>query len=308
MKHRAKASKSLLLFLQAIGLLLTMLSTFLGALYIFKGNYLYAFPISILFVVVMYYLVTYFMKEKEKKRRKGYPAKTYYFFIIYGLMSIVVSFFVLHFVNVEFFEKEEIKKIGQNKLAGLEAFYNEYTVTYTAFCDQLKTDAIAKLENRSDEEILKKPPFNFKEEDIKAIKNYPNGEDSAIRFMKITPLLNEFATKKKVLLENQTDFFSKHKSILENWDRLKVSKTLDQLNAKVLADFTELNQTLKNLSAENKKLTTSQAPYIEESLIDKPLLLANKHIGFGSLAVLIVFQLLILLPYFMTPGRQYGSN
>jgi len=310
MKHRVKASKTLILFVQAMGLLLTMLTTFLGALYIFKGNYFIAFPISILFVVMMYYLVSYFIKEKEKKKRKGYPPKTYYFFVLYGLLSMVVSFFVLHCVNVELFEKEEIKKIGLLKLQGLEEFHKEYTISYNDFCDKLRTNASTLLSNKSPENVekLKAPPFNLNDKELEDIYEYSPGIDTAIRMMKITPLRNDFKTKQAELLENKEDFFSQHKTVLESWDRLKISATISELNEKITADYSALNQTLKNLTADNKKLKASQTPYLADVLIDKPLLLANKHLGLASLIVLVLFQILILLPYFLTQGRQYGSN
>jgi hypothetical protein len=56
----------------------------------------------------MYYLVIFFCKEKENRRKKGYPPIFYYLFVVYAVMSIILSFLVLHFYNVEFNEKEEL--------------------------------------------------------------------------------------------------------------------------------------------------------------------------------------------------------
>ena len=99
MTARKEKIKLFILLSQAIGLLVTLLCSLIGALYIFDGEWLYAFPISMIFVVSMYYLVVFFCKEKENRRKKGYPPVFYYLFGVYAIMSIVLSFFVLHFLH-----------------------------------------------------------------------------------------------------------------------------------------------------------------------------------------------------------------
>ena len=53
------------------------------------------------------------------------------------------------------------------------------------------------------------------------------------------------------------------------------------------------------------QLITDQKPYLEDAMMDKPLQLAVKYLGPLTFVVLVIFQLLILLPYFLTKGRQY---
>jgi hypothetical protein len=83
---------------------------------------------------------------------------------------------------------------------------------------------------------------------------------------------------------------------------------MKELDSKITEDYEALNGLLKEKSANNFKLTVSQQPYLKESMLQKPMQLASKHIGVSTILVLLVFQLIILLPYFLTKGRNYGGN
>jgi hypothetical protein len=67
------------------------------------------------------------------------------------------------------------------------------------------------------------------------------------------------------------------------------------------SEFLEISEMKHHIKAD-------KTTYLADVLIIKPLLLANKHLGLASLIVLVMFQILILLPYFLTQGRKYGSK
>lgn len=312
MKHRKENSAKLILLMQAIGLLLSFVSVFLGALYAFNGSIALATLISLFFVVCAFYLVTYFIKEKLKRKRKGYPNITYAFFGVYGILSIVASFFVLHFINVEFFEKEEIRNTGIEKLKGLELFYKEYDNITTQFCDLSKTNITLATGVGSINDIdqatltyLKTNPLNLDDQMIISFIQAGNNRDLQIEMHKIAGLRNDFSTKKNELLIDISSFFDRKKDILVHWNRLKISETMSDLIERIVNDHDQLSKFLieKNIPS----ALPPQAPYLKETLINKPVDLAAKHLGVVSFAIILLFQFLILLPYFMTRGRQFGS-
>jgi hypothetical protein len=313
MKSRNEKLKLYIVLTQGLGLLVTLVASLVGGMYMFGGNLIISFPISIIFVVVLYYLVVFFCKEKENRRKKGYPPIFYYLFALYALVSVFLSFFVLHCFNVEVLEKKEIQNTTLLKLEGLEKIYADYNEQYNTFSSTLKTDLIGKIkklkQNRDDENLisaLKEEPYNLDDGDI---QNYLNVSDLSRAVNERIKLLNDdFQNKEKELLSNKEEYFSLANDRISKWDRLRISSTMKELDSKITEDYEALNGLLKDKSANNFKLTVSQQPYLKESMLQKPMQLASKHIGVSTILVLLVFQLIILLPYFLTKGRNYGGN
>jgi hypothetical protein len=308
MKHRTDALKKIILLLQGLGLLVALLASFVGGLYMFNGNILYAMPISLVLVVAMFYLVSYFMKEKANRKKKGYSTMFYYLLVLYAVLGSVVSFFVLHFVNVELNEKEEIRALSAKKLKGIEAIYAEYNQQYMEFCDLMRTDIILKTSTsnliQANRGILNGAPYNLDDNMLNVIESRSSKVD-AINQMKIQPMMNDFAEAETKLLSNKSDFFESCNNAIEGWSRMKIARVFNELDQRITADYDVLNQKLQSVSTGQAQLITDQKPYLEDAMMDKPLQLAVKHLGLLAFVVLVIFQLLILLPYFLTKGRQY---
>jgi hypothetical protein len=322
MKSRQEKLKLFILLSQAIGLLVTLLCSFIGALYIFDGEWLFAFPISIVFVVAMYYLVIFFCKEKESRRKKGYPPIFYYLFGVYAIMSIILSFFVLHFYNVEINEKEEIQQAGLNKINGVEMIYKSYDSQYNAFVNTLEAGLNKKLtlyktniaQRSAISHELQANPYRLSAVDITSAINALSISQSVsnIKKIRINGFLNN---RKKTLARNNSNndtsyvqFLSDQKDIIEGWDRLSIGKSISDLNERIVKDYTSLNDYLTNKTDNNYKIQFDTSNYLGETLMNKPFDLAAKHMGPGTLIILLLFQLLILLPYFLTKGKMYGLN
>jgi hypothetical protein len=308
MPHRTDSLKSFIVLIQALGLLLAIVGSFFGGLYLFNGSILFALPLSLLLVVAMFRLVTYFMKEKQELRRKGYPPMFYVLFCLYGLLGIVLSFLVLHFVNVEFFEKNEIKSNARIKLDGLEKIYQEYNQEYENFCSVLSSDIILRTSTQdlvdANRSVLNGAPYNLDDNTLKIIFKRPD-RVGAINDIKIQPMKDDFKATELALMSNKNEFFSSSLLVIDEWSRLKIAKVFNDIHRRVANDYLELNNKLISKSSNRVQLITNQQSLLQNSLIDKPFQLAIKHLGLTTVIVLIVFQLLILLPYFLTKGRQY---
>lgn len=321
MKSRQEKLKLFILLSQALGLLITLLCSFIGALYIFDGEWLFAFPISIVFVVAMYYLVIFFCNEKENRRKKGYPPIFYYLFGVYAIMSIILSFFVLHFYNVEINEKEEIQQAGLNKINGVEMIYKSYDQQYTDFLNKLEAYINGKIttyDSYPDKRIsistdLQAAPYNLDEATINSMAGAPSPPNAVkvnIDFRRQGFLTN----KKNTLTRNNSDnvasyeeFLANQKNIIEGWNRFNIGKSMNDLDERISKDYSSLNDYLTSKTVNQYKIDFETSNYLGETLMNKPFDLAAKHMGPMTLIILIFFQILILLPYFLTRGRNYGN-
>jgi hypothetical protein len=310
--------KFYILLAQSLGLLVTLIGSFLGGLYIFNGQWLFALPVSLFFVACMYYLVVYFCREKEKKKKRGYPSLFYYLFALYAVISIALSIFVLHFYHVEFLEKKEIQRIGLKKLEGLKLLYKEYDNSYASFIDNKKANIIEKLKDYKKttarkkkiiEEELAVSPYFIDQDMITSLLRTPDITKNVEEFMR--PSSNKFEHFKNQLLQTSgsNEFIQKNETILNQWDRFALVKSLNDLNKRVTNDYDQLNkQLITNSTPEYAIQNFAPQIYTEETLINKPIELASKHLGPITLLVLLAFQMLILLPYFLTKGRNYGTK
>lgn len=319
---RTEKLKLFILLSQAFGLLVTLLCSFLGGLYIFDGEWLYAFPISIFFVVVMYYLVIFFCKEKENRKKKGYPPIFFYLFGLYAILSIVLSFFVLHFYNVEINEKEEIQQAGLNKVEGLKQIYQGYDDKYNDFLLQTETQLNEKINQYQvtpNNRIailseLNECPYFMDKPGVNSLSQ--NADIStAVKTIIASRKIVFQNTKTSTLSKNNSvkasdfnEFIEKQTSIINEWDRLSIGNSIYELNDRITTDYQPLNDFLKQKSCDLYSIEFNTQIYTDETLIAKPFDLAAKHLGPMTLLVLLFFQLLILLPYFLTKGRIYGTK
>lgn len=307
--------KLFIILAQGLGLLVTLICSFLGGIYIFNGQWLFAFPVSLLFVVAVYYLVIYFCKEKENRKKRGYPPAFYYLFGVYALLSIIMSIFVLHFFNVEINEKKTIQDLGLKKIEGLRGLYKEYDNNYTTFLNQAEGDInryVSDYKTYPTKKIsialtLSQSPYNIDQANLDAIlRNPPYSAGIKTQIDIRRGIFKRF--KDNLLLSSSSEqFIAKHESIITSWDRFEIVNSIQDLNQRVTNDYDALNKKLVEKINPSFAIT-SFAPqlYADESLINHPLDLATKHLGPISLLILLLFQFLVLLPYFLTKGKIYG--
>ena len=321
MNSRQQKLQLFIILSQAFGLLVTLLCSFLGGLYIFDGEWLYAFPISIFFVVVMYYLVIFFCKEKESRKKKGYPPIFFYLFGLYAILSIVLSFFVLHFYNVEFNEKEEIQRVGLSKVVGLKQIYQGYDSKSNEFLTRIESDLNKDLTTYKEDPNKKIPieaklsacPYNLDKYGITTITEGNEGISLGVAAI-IGIRRLEFQKNKELTLSKKNtisassfeSFIEKQSNIIKGWDRFSIGKSIHDLNNRISDDYEPLNSFLFQGSCERYSILFNIQNYQDETFIAKPFDLAAKHLGPMTLLVLLLFQLLILLPYFLTKGKMYG--
>jgi hypothetical protein len=320
MNSRNERLKIIIIGTQAVGLIVTLISSFIGGLYIFKGEWLYAVPISIIFVVSIYYLVIFFCREKENRRKKGYPPIFFYLFGLYAIMSIVLSFFVLHFYNVEMNEKQEIQSNGTNKINGVKLIYTSYDEQYNDFLNKLEADINSKITSYNNypntrisiSNDLLSAPYNLDQVSINSIAGSTSPSNAVKTNIDIRRqgFINHkqkiLTNENKINLSSHEEFIDEQKNIIDNWDRLQIGKSLNELNERINKDYVGLNNYLIDKTNNNYKIDFEIKNYINQTLMDKPLILASKHFGIGSILVVLMFQLLILLPYFLTRGRMFG--
>lgn len=299
---------------QGLGLLLTLIGSFLGSFYWLEGSVLFAGFISILSVAAMYLLIQQFCEAKRNRSRSGYKPLTILFFGIYAIISIVVSFLVLHFYHVEFLEKENIKSQGILKVNGLHSIYNSFETKAGDWCEGWKLDlaaTVSDIKNHINEssgrQQLKEKPYGFTVKEINDLV-VKEGTASTKNINELHKELKQVFKDSLNTLIGDSNYFATKLIVFNQWDRMALISTLMDLETRVKNDYLHLQNILKNQTYEEEgSLDISIAPLTNTTLISSPIELAKKHKGLMTILVLLGFQLLILLPFLLTPGRSFGN-
>lgn len=292
---------------QYLGLIVMMSCLFLGMTYWTDGNLIASVPVTVVLAAIIYILINYFIKEKAVITRGGYRTPTIFLFFIYLALSIPVSIICLHAVNVEVFEKENIQKIGEKRIACL----NMMAEVYTEKKNSIMIDWTAELNNNiriylmtkstGSKVILESEPYNL-----------PLGLlDSSNTNKMISEWTNQmnrnFDNRFNSIHEKSAKIISKSKKALKNWDRFTVNEQFNKLDEQVVVAKKEMDDAFIDITRRDMNFSTK--PYMkEQSLLTQPVELLKKHLNLISFIFIILIQLLILLPYFLTAKPIYNKE
>jgi hypothetical protein len=295
---------------QMISLFILLIGLFLGSFYWFEGNLFLATPVSILIVVATYYIMHHLISSRMETKRRGVQLKKFLLWPLYFIITAPAMFVVLHMFNVEINEKEEIVHLGKSKVECVEEIKADFKTAYLAYLAAREVeinDAFTSRENgmlSSDMEMLNKP-YNIPQSAIELWRNgIPQNE-----------IVNSWFTLKRDLfrkieadvLQNATKYLINLESRFDNWDRFELNNSLKQLDEDIERVFSEYDGALKE-HANGRRMLPVDDNYKKISLLKDPVSMMKKHFGLSSIFLFVILQLLILLPYFLAPKREYNNG
>ena len=292
--------------LQSIGIVFTLITSFLGLLYYLKGDVLISGLISSIIVVILYFLIEQFKKNKSEIRKNRFSVLSIILWTVYVLLSIPISFFLVHSLNVEINAKNDIKKIADSKIKSLNAMNTFYETKVEDYLSTLQielktnltyyTSAPKSSQGKIAKNTLMAAPFNVSENTLKNINknNYLSQANNLIKAKSI--LFNTVLDTLKIENEN---FNAKYGATFENWSRLKLNYAFYQLDNILDNNYKKLKEAFE------KNTNTTDAfdfRYSKDSgLMNKPAELWEKYTPYYLIFVVLLFNALLLLPYFLEP-------
>jgi hypothetical protein len=311
MTNNAEKSTNLIQTLQYISLFIVLIGLFLGSMYAFDGNLFIAFPLSFGLVALLYYFLDLMIAVRLQTKRSGTSMGIKMLWGLYAISVIPVSLLVLHMINIEFLEREEIQKEGMQKIYGLQEIKNSYNNTLEGWVKTKRNNLINDLLlykqgllTDGDIHLRNKVSVDFVNSiDRSSVESITFGVDSG--FVKFERL--KFERHLEQVFGENTDFINDHAKVIEGWSRFKIGKSLNDLDASIPRIANELNDFLKAKTA-GKTLSYNKSKLTKPSLINQPLKLFMKHLSVLSILVVTLVNGLILLPYFIAPKKTYRSG
>lgn len=317
---KENSNSSLVNIAQTISLVLTFVLVFLGTMYAYN-SWVVSFVSAILSDFLIFVLVDHFIKQKQIINRKGYSRKTYLFLFTYAVLVLPTSLFTIHALNVEFFEKAVASDIALKKIKYINDLEEYYTNEYKSFIQEneanimlLVADGRKYAASRDANSLaqlkasLQAPP----------LKLTPGGIDRLISSSdasQLPGLIHGISSQNDTLFSNAKIRIQQHFMSLEDmelkiqkWNRFNVLGVKEKIKNRLTEERDSLNTELKKSTDSFRSMDGFKKLTIQEDLISKPIdLLIAKQSPLIYLFV-IVFQCLLLLPYWLTTKPIYNTS
>jgi hypothetical protein len=296
--------------LQGIGIVFTLIASFLGLMYTLKGDVLISSLVSLVIIVIEYFLIEKFIKSKSEITKNKFSTLSIVLWSVYIILAIPISIFLLHALNVEINAKSEIQKVANAKINDLTNMSTAYRTTVDKNVTTLSILLDTKLTqyaygNYKLGSELKSSPYNISENELDLLDRSNVGT-----------LVSTFTQAKSIKLLSPVDsidtknknFIARYGGVFDGWSRLHLNYAFYELDNLLVDNY----QSLVNFDSQNMGFVPTRFTYtysVEETNMDKPFELFNKHKPYNLILVVLLFHLLILLPYFIEPeSGKYIKN
>lgn len=280
--------------LMYLGLLLSTIATFLGAIHFFKGPLVMSVITTLILILFIYFLLEQLIKKKEELRKKSSYNRNLSIFLysLYLMIGMVMSYFSIHGLNVELNLKNQVKQqYGevQNELNQISEACNAQTL-------KLITDIDISLQNLI---TLKKynkldSIYNLSEELLK-------GDKMQIRERKTEGIMENIVQKYDVIIKRHKPEIINSLNNISNWNLLELHSSLMIVDSQLPILKKELEDFFHT---ETKKYeftsTLTLAKSTRQFNFTKPIDLIIKNKAYSLLLIVLFQHFLLLAPLLLT--------
>jgi len=307
MSNKEAKTEKIIASAQQLSMFVLLVALFLGTLYMFNGSLLFAIPTSVILVAGMYYIVGYMVGAKMGKKRSGFSFGDRMLWLLYAVISIPVTFIVLHAFNVEIQEKQTIEQQGIKKVKALSDLKREYENTYKNYLSQTERNMnhfipIYLLGVLTPDELKKRINVN---------DAFINGMDPSYPTASVRSYINieqmKFQRADTSLFGETQKYIDLQEGKIRNFSRLSINFVLTDLDEKLKLSKKSLNDYLFE-NADGKDIKFNIKPYTTPTLIAQPLTLLQKQMNPLLFVIILLIHGLLLLPYFMAPAKTYEGS
>lgn len=298
--------------LMYIGLLLSVVTCFLGTLHYFEGEKIMAIILTLLLTFCIYFLIVQLIRKKEELKKNSSLNKNLSFFLyfIYLVLALPLSFFSIHGLNVELNAKKEVKKSYSNVKIELDNKTSNFDTKLVELNDGIRyelQDLLSKgkyadMEKSVQDTLIKK--YNINEALINSTSH------NIIRDEKLKDIKDDIKTSQKKIDDDHVKTILKNSAYIEKWNLFNLHQAMLQVdsNMRLLKQKTEknFNSAAAKYSGKTKlELKDSK----RENDLAKPLELLKKHNAYILILIAILQHCLLLASLLFTvKSVSYGNK
>lgn len=309
-----------------LGILLSGVMSFLGLIYVNKGELVLSAVLAAIIVLIQYFVILKFRDNKDIVSKNKISAITVVLFILYLVAIIPSTIFTLHSLNVQLFHKSEVIKNSNTHVEKIDFLTKQYENKYSAYLDLIATNLKKDLDvykvardsrknNKTKierlEVVLTSSPYLLKSEQL---ENFVNGNVSSTSIVKKVEDNRKEAFEKNAKESLDEKLVEKHKKNINNWNLLSVSGSISDLSNLYKSALEKYNSSLdknivlpKNISEAKEFSKIDESPSEIPNLLTNPIKLIKKYIIFG-LVLALLFNFLLIIPVIKMNQGGYKSR
>ena len=295
--------------LQGIGVVFTLLASFLGLMYILKGDVIFSAVVSLVLVVIEFFLIEKFIKSKGEITKNKFSTLSILLWSFYGIIAIPTSIFLMHTLTVEIYAKPNVQSVANKKIEDLTKMVSTFNAakdaSYLSFSIVLSNKLTRYAYDKKSvyRDTLKVLPYKMSEEELNNLNknNIIQTVDNSImaRKMKLLVVVDS-------VVKTNTKFLKKYKNVFDKWSHFQINYAfyeLDELlnkNKEILTNGYKKHIVFPGATAFEYRYTQ------DETNLTNPLVLFGIYKPYLLFIAVLFFHFLILLPYFLTDaGGRY---
>lgn len=309
-----------------LGILLSGVMSFLGLMYVNKGELVLSAVFAAIIVLIQYFVILKFRDNKDIVSKNKISAITVVLFTLYLVAIIPSTIFTLHSLNVQLFHKSEVIKNSNAHVEKIDFLTKQYENKYNAYLDLIATNLKKDLDvykvarssknnNKTKiellEEVLTSSPYLLKSEQL---QNFVNGNVSSTSIVKKVVDNRKEAFEKNAKESLDEKLVEKHKKNINNWNLISVSSSISDLSNLHKSALEKYNSSLiknillpKNIAEAREFSSIDENPSEISNLLTNPIKLIKEHIVFG-IFIGLLFNFLLIIPVIKMSKGGYKSR
>ena len=286
-----------------LGLLLSLLATFLGAIHFFEGQLVTSLIFTLVLLLGIYFLINQLIKKKEKLKKNSSLNRKISLFLysLYFLLALPLSFFSIHGLNVELNAKPQVKNEYANvqvEFKGIEANFDEKLVELIKNSNINLSNYIA----RNDTAKLRKI-YNINADLLK-------GDKDTLRKRKTEDIKSDLKEDYRKLMSEFKPVIIKSLGNIERWNLFELNTSMKLVDSKVPVlkkKIEDLFNDVGNKYEYSEKLTFKSTQRVFD--LTKPIELLSKNSSYGLLLIVLLQHFLLLSPVILSSSdRKYNKT
>jgi hypothetical protein len=303
--------------LQGIGVVATLIASFLGLMYILKGDVIISAVVSLVLVVIEFFLIEKFIKSKAEITKNRFSTLSVLLWSIYLILAIPISIFLLHALTVEIYAKPNVQSIANKKIDDLTKMVSAFNTAKEASFESFSVELNNKLTQYAYDkknilkETLKGQPYKMSDEELGNLNKENIIETVTFsidaRKIKLVPVVD-------TVVKTNQKFLNSYRNVFDKWSHFQINYAFYELDNLLKKNKeTLINGYKKHIvfpMATSFEYTYTQ----EETNLTNPLILFGIYKPYLLFFAVLFFHLLILLPYLLTstagiyPPRGNGQG
>ncbi len=317
--------------LQFIGLFLLLILSFFGANYMLNGDIILSGGISLTLVILMYFLIEFLKKRKVQITKSKFSTGSILGWVLFAVLCIPSGLLIVHSLNVEINAKKDLQGYANNivtknqEIINLFQTENKQYISDTYLIARNALDSYVNSSNETVRDSIKTmlATRRFGIENLQEIdkNNFTNSAVALQSALEIRSgnFLDSVSDRSARVIENNA-------YLVENWSRLRVVTSLQELENMLEKNLNQLN---KFLAAENYKTNVFSNPNDASNVVlavltdennQLKIVKANSNLAsfselwrqytpYGLIIPALIFFFLLILPYMLekTAGTYVGG-